>query len=108
MVVCLLSSINTSGFLPPSEGFGDVQRVGHRRSCQHVHGQPVLLHGQSLVRGDLEPGSGTRGCEQPADMAAQHRGEDQIICHIHATKTAVFGIKSGVKPLISTLTTCGR
>lgn len=61
--------------LPHTEGFSDLQCLGHWRVSQHVHGEPVLLHGQSLVPGGLEPRSGPRSCGQPADMAAQHRGE---------------------------------
>lgn len=65
-----------------TEGLCSVQRVGHRGSSQHVHSEPVFLHRQGPVRGDLEPGSGRGGCCQPADMAAQHRGEHWNSCRL--------------------------
>lgn len=86
-----------------TEGFSDVQRVGHWRSSHPVHGEPVLLHRQSLVRGHLELSSGTRSCDQPADVAAQHRGEhprqargcSQDICYSYKMRqNNCFKIKS--------------
>lgn len=79
-VHCPAPSFDSALVLLHTEGLGGVQRVGHRWSSQHVHSEPVFLHWQGLVRGDLEPGSGRGGCGQSAIMAAQHRGEVKLSC----------------------------